>query len=744
MNQIKHLLTIACLLIGTTFMYAQSDCDKNSAYICDDFESYDETMPLGPQSTDWTTWSGNEGGAEDGSLSTDFANSGTKSLKVEGGGTQDMILQLGNQTSGRYRVRFSIYMPAGMGGYYNIQHDFDGPAAVFEWASQIQFFPDGIAQLDAGAGGDAVFYYEQDTWLQVDQIVDMDADTSSIAVGGKHLHSWKFSLQATQDPAVPGPNPGTNQLSAINFYPIDATHEFYIDDVFVEALPDCSLDAGAIICDDMDAYDATMAIGPQSSFWTTWSINDGSAEDAMVSTNFAASGTQSMLIGNDGAQDVVLQLGNRISGKYTFQFMTYIPAGADGYFNLHSEEVYVANQSDWLGEFYLGYDGTNDTEGMGAVNLDGTTFAFPHDAWFMIRCDVDIDNNLLDFWVDGVQVYTDYPTADLGLGMVDFFSASDAMEMYIDNVLFKVTANDCSSASLGESTGPNAVCFGDPFSFDVGPSVIPQVNDFGNLSGFEWGIFTADVTGSTDPFNDPAYAGLWLGAFPSETFAAEGVNDGSIFPPGVFYMAPIYFGNAINTDGYITGLDFSDGCIVTGTAIEVTFLAELEDIVANETITNTTGGNDNGSILLEPTGGAAVYTYAWDNGATTAEVTDLAPGPYTVTITSSDDLGCSNEVVETFEIQGSSAVEDIEKLESLTVAPNPTRGQIVVDMQLNATATIQMDITDITGKVVAQINPQNTSSYQQTVDLSHLANGLYFARIIVDGESAVKKIILSK
>ena len=48
---------------------------------------------------------------------------------------------------------------------------------------------------------------------------------------------------------------------------------------------------------------------------------------------------------------------------------------------------------------------------------------------------------------------------------------------------------------------------------------------------------------------------------------------------------------------------------------------------------------EDGSITSSVTGGVAPYDFLWSNGATTANIQDLAPGTYQVTVT--DDLGCS-------------------------------------------------------------------------------------------------------
>ena len=44
------------------------------------------------------------------------------------------------------------------------------------------------------------------------------------------------------------------------------------------------------------------------------------------------------------------------------------------------------------------------------------------------------------------------------------------------------------------------------------------------------------------------------------------------------------------------------------------------------------------SIDLSVSGGTAPYTYSWSNGASTQDISNLAPGNYTVNVTSADGL----------------------------------------------------------------------------------------------------------
>src|SRR6185436_8758099 len=62
-------------------------------------------------------------------------------------------------------------------------------------------------------------------------------------------------------------------------------------------------------------------------------------------------------------------------------------------------------------------------------------------------------------------------------------------------------------------------------------------------------------------------------------------------------------------------------------------------------LTATCSGSDvscsgpDGSVSVTASGGTSTYTYFWSNGATTASVSSLPAGTYTVTV--SDSHGCT-------------------------------------------------------------------------------------------------------
>ena len=71
-------------------------------------------------------------------------------------------------------------------------------------------------------------------------------------------------------------------------------------------------------------------------------------------------------------------------------------------------------------------------------------------------------------------------------------------------------------------------------------------------------------------------------------------------------------------------------------------ISQPDNISISESVFNPScSGNANGFINLTVSGGQGGYTYAWSNGATTQNISNLSSGLYTVTVT--DSTGCSNQ-----------------------------------------------------------------------------------------------------
>ncbi len=92
------------------------------------------------------------------------------------------------------------------------------------------------------------------------------------------------------------------------------------------------------------------------------------------------------------------------------------------------------------------------------------------------------------------------------------------------------------------------------------------------------------------------------------------------------------------------------GCTAT-TSLTVT---QLNHITVTSTVTQSLecNGDNNASVLLQPSGGVAPYTYSWGNGATSAAISGLTAGSYSLTITDS----CGNSATASINITQPAAI----------------------------------------------------------------------------------------
>lgn len=93
--------------------------------------------------------------------------------------------------------------------------------------------------------------------------------------------------------------------------------------------------------------------------------------------------------------------------------------------------------------------------------------------------------------------------------------------------------------------------------------------------------------------------------------------------------------SSVVSGSYTVTTTDANGCQLTSTAT----ITEPADLITSGITTDLTCfGNNTGIIDVTASGGTAGYTYSWSNGATTEDVSGLASGSYSVTIT--DAHGC--------------------------------------------------------------------------------------------------------
>lgn len=128
-------------------------------------------------------------------------------------------------------------------------------------------------------------------------------------------------------------------------------------------------------------------------------------------------------------------------------------------------------------------------------------------------------------------------------------------------------------------------------------------------------------------------------------------------------------------------------------------------LTVSMTGTPANGGN-NGTATASPSSGTAPYSYAWSNGGSTATITGLAPGSYTVTVT--DNAGCF--------VTGSYVVDD--------VSPCSENGVTLTINLDNYPGETTWEITSAGGSILASGGPYSTAG-GTVVEQACLADACY-------------------
>ncbi|MDH4070395.1 MAG: T9SS type A sorting domain-containing protein [Ignavibacteria bacterium] len=187
--------------------------------------------------------------------------------------------------------------------------------------------------------------------------------------------------------------------------------------------------------DDFDSYTAGMQLVSQNGTdWDTWSNAPGSAEDPFVSSTYAYSGPNSVVIAQNN--DLIRRHGDRTTGTWGMSWQMYIPAGQAGYFNTMSD---FDVSTYWAMECYFDAGGT----GRLLTGNPQVDFTWTEDTWTLIEVVVDLDADSAQFLMDGTIIAgwkwtlgASGGTGPLQLAVNDFFGATALDEMYFDDYHF--------------------------------------------------------------------------------------------------------------------------------------------------------------------------------------------------------------------------------------------------------------------------------------------------------------------
>ncbi|HLP20349.1 MAG TPA: T9SS type A sorting domain-containing protein, partial [Chitinophagales bacterium] len=226
-----------------------------------------------------------------------------------------------------------------------------------------------------------------------------------------------------------------------------------------------------------------------------------------------------------------------------------------------------------------------------------------------------------------------------------------------------------------------------------------------------------------------------------------GLNNGSVDATVTGGTAPLTYAwsNTAQTTVDISGLAPNTYTLtVTDNAgcsfsVAATVSGPSAAVAVTATTTPNTGGN-NGGVNTTATGGTGTYLYVWSNGATSADLTNVAPGAYTVTVT--DQNGCTAS--GTYTVANLVGINNIELVNKFSVFPNPASTMVNVQVSFTETTDTKIELMDLTGKVVLTENTGKTNQLNQVLNVSSIPAGIYAIRVSGAKFNVVKQLTISK
>ncbi|MEL6924001.1 MAG: S8 family serine peptidase [Bacteroidota bacterium] len=121
-------------------------------------------------------------------------------------------------------------------------------------------------------------------------------------------------------------------------------------------------------------------------------------------------------------------------------------------------------------------------------------------------------------------------------------------------------------------------------------------------------------------------------------------------------------------------------------------------------------------------------------------------GSYLVSLTVISADGCANvktSVIEVLQVaEPSSTQEQLELANAIGLFPNPSTGQVQLSLNLTQSSEVEIELIDVLGRSVLQIDRLQTQQFSRMVDLTKVEAGIYFIAVQVDGVRVLKKLLL--
>ncbi len=165
-------------------------------------------------------------------------------------------------------------------------------------------------------------------------------------------------------------------------------------------------------------------------------------------------------------------------------------------------------------------------------------------------------------------------------------------------------------------------------------------------------------------------------------------------------------------------------------------------ITAPDELVVTTGSVQNSSqATTTVSGGTAPYTYVWNSTPAqfTPTASGLMTGTYYVVVT--DANLCS--VVASVVVENI-GIEEVSLSQQVSLYPNPTANEVFVGYNFSSEQELEINVVNGLGQVVMTANEPHALDGKVRLDVSNLANGVYYVVISNGTDSDNRRLVIQK